>query len=200
MPSSEMDPFRELADHAGLAREDSVPVEPLTPLLANGGSLEPGLRGKLPGGAEGLLGRYRYVDTQGDGGGTFTFTVAVTSVPESTPFAPRVFCVDKDRITSNTHYGFEIRTGRLWTESAKLNERYEVTVSPYQDDNWLRQLFSPTFIDYLAEVQLEEFCFELAFGAVCTSIDVDDPDRSTLEALGSAASEVTKRISEEARE
>ena len=39
---------------------------------------------------------------------------------------------------------------RLWTESEKLNT-HKVTVSPFQDDTWLRQLFAPSFIDWLSK-------------------------------------------------
>ena len=88
---------------------------------------------------------------------------------------PRLGCERRGRITDDTHYGFEVRNSRLWTESEKLNERFKVTVSPFQDDNWLRQLFAPTFIDWLGESSPGDFSFELAYGSLLCSVEADDP-------------------------
>ena len=49
-------------------------------------------------------------------------------------------------------------------------------MSPFQDDNWLRQLFSPTFIDWLGESSPGDFSFELAYGSLLCSVESDDPD------------------------
>ena len=184
--------YREFAEGNGLSYLDTAPTEPLTPLLSFGSGLEPALRGTLPGGAEGIAGRFSYA--------RFSFNLALTEVPESTPFAPRVLCIHKGRDLSDTKYGFEVRTGRLWTESIKLNDRYEVTVSPFQDDNWLRQLFSPSFVDFLAAAPLEDLSFELAFGAICTSVERDELDSDSLRQLCEAASTVTKRVHDESHE
>lgn len=168
---------------------------PVTPLLAKGGTLHPALRGALTERVDGVLARYRYTT---DGGG-FTFNVVFAAIPESQPFAPRLSCDRRGRWTDTTHYGFEVRNSRQWTESEMLNHRYEVTTSPFQDDNW-RQLFSPTFIDYLAHQPPADFSFELAYGSLLCSIEEDDPDSAALAALWDAAATVAGRVREESRE
>ena len=101
---------------------------------------------------------------------------------------PRLICERKGRITDDTHYGFEVRNSRLWTESEKLNERFKVTVSPFQDDNWLRQLFVAD-VRRLARRELPgDFSFELAYGSLLCSVEEDDPDAGRAGgALGRAA-------------
>ena len=113
---------------------------------------------------------------------------------------PRLICERKGRITDDTHYGFEVRNSRLWTESEKLNQRFKVTVSPFQDDNWLRQLFAPTFVDWLGESSPGDFSFELAYGSLLCSVEEDDPGPGGLEALWDAGATVAKRIGDESRE
>ena len=82
----------------------------------------------------------------------------------------------------------------------KLNERFKVSVSPFQDDNWLRQLFVPTFIDWLGESSPGDFSFELAYGSLLCSVEADDPDPQALAALWDAAATVTTRIRDESIE
>jgi hypothetical protein len=169
---------------------------PVTPTLVKGGELQPALRGSLLDGVGGVIARHRY---RTDGGG-FAFNVVFTALPESQRFVPRLFCVREGRWTDTIHYGFEIRNSRLWTESEALNERYKVTVSPFQDDNWLRQLFRPTFVDWLGSAPPGDLSFELAYGSLLCSIEADDPDESELGQLWDSAATVAKRIRDESRE
>lgn len=165
---------------------------PVTPLLTKGGRLAPALGGELLAGVEGVIARYEY--------GRFEYNVVFARIPESQPFVPRLFCERRGRITDDTHYGFEVRNSRLWTESEKLNERFKVTVSPFQDDNWLRQLFAPSFIDWLGEGSPGDFSFELAFGSLLCSVEEDDPGEAGLAALWEAGATVARRIHDESHE
>jgi hypothetical protein len=184
--------YGELADRRRLAPTAGFAPGPVTPLLTKGGAIDPALRGPLTDGVEGVIGRYAY--------GRFDYNVVFARVPESQPFVPRLVCERRGRITDDTHYGFEVRNSRLWTESAKLNERFKVTVSPFQDDNWLRQLFSPTFIDWLGESAPGDFSFELAYGSLLCSVEEGNPDLAGLEALWDAGANVATRIHDESRE
>jgi hypothetical protein len=164
----------------------------VTPLLTKGGELAPALRGRLEGAGEGVLAHYAY--------GRFAYNVVFARIPESQPFVPRLQCERRGRITDDTHYGFEIRNSRLWTESELLNERFKVTVSPFQDENWLRQLFSPSFVDWFGTESPGDFSFELAYGSLLCSVEEDDPDEAGLEALWEAGAIVARRVGEESRE
>jgi hypothetical protein len=184
--------YRAFAAARGLAPADGFWPGPVTPLLAKGGVFDPALRGPLLDGVEGVIARDRYEG--------FTFNVVYALIPESQPYVPRLICERKGRWTDTTHYGFEVRNSRLWTESEVLNERFKVTVSPFQDDNWLRQLFIPTFIDWLGQSTPPDFSFELAYGSLLCSVEQDDPGEAELGALWEASAAVAKRIREESDE
>jgi hypothetical protein len=190
------DSYASLAAARGMQPVDGFWPGPVTPTLVKGGALGPALRGSLLDGVEGVIARHRY----GTDGGGFDFNVVFARLPESQPFVPRLFCVRKGRWTDNTHYGFEIRNSRLWTESEPLNERFKVTVSPFQDDNWLRQLFAPTFVDWLAAAPPGDLSFELAYGSLLCSIEEDKPSEAELGQLWDSAANVARRIRDESRE
>lgn len=157
------------------------------------------IEGELPGGWDGTLGRLSYAGDS-DGGGTWRFNVAHVRIPESQAVVPRLFCIRKGRWTDNVHYGMEIRHSDLWTESVALSERFKVQTGLFQDPNWMRQLFSPSFIDWLAEAEPRDFSFELAYGDLVGSIEEDDPGAEALTALCEATAVVAERIREECRE
>jgi hypothetical protein len=184
--------YRAFATARGLVPANGFGPGPVTPLLAKGGQFDPALRGPLVDGVEGVIARDRYEG--------FTFNVVYAEILESQPFVPRLVCERKGRWTDTTHYGFEVRSSRLWTESQALNARFKVAVSPFQDDNWLRQLFVPTFIEWLGESSPGDFSFELAYGSLLCSVEQDDPDEAELGALWEASAAVAKRIREESRE
>ena len=184
--------YEAFASRHGLTRADGFQPGPVTPLLTKGGQFSPAYSGVVTPGVESVIARYDY--------GRFTYNVVFARIPESQPFVPRLSCDRLGRITDDVHYGFEIRSSRLWTESEKLNERFKVTVSPFQDDNWLRQLFAPTFIDWLAESSPGDFSFELAYGSLFCSVESDDPGEDGLATLWEAGGTVAKRIRDEANE
>ncbi|HWJ42707.1 MAG TPA: hypothetical protein VNR67_04670 [Solirubrobacterales bacterium] len=190
--------YAELAAERGLEQLPGFDPGQLTPLLveAKGAGLQPALRGALGEGVPGVVGQLAYRRNK-----TFRFQVALTEVPAATAFAPRVFCIRRGRSTRDDEfYGFEARHSKLWTESMALNERYEVATSPFQDPNWLRQLFSPSFVDWLGTEPPADFSFELAYGALLGSVESDDPDAGTLAALCEATARVATRVREECEE
>jgi hypothetical protein len=190
--------YTAFASAHGLEPLGTVAAGPLTPLLveAGNGQLSPAVRGRLPGDVDGVAGHLAYTRNA-----TFRFSVVLTEVARASEFAPRLFCVRQGRRTRDDEfYGFEARHSKLWTESAKLNERYTVSTSPFQDPNWLRQLFSPAFIDWLATEPPPDFSFELAYGALLGSVEEDYPDAAGLEALCQATAHVGARIAAECGE
>ncbi|MFL5832761.1 MAG: hypothetical protein ACJ76B_02120 [Solirubrobacterales bacterium] len=190
--------YAELAASRGLEQLPSFDPGPLTPLIveAKGQPLHPAARGSLGEGVDGVVGQLAYTRNK-----TFRFHVALTEIPAATAFAPRVFCIRRGRSTRDDEfYGFEARHSKLWTESTALNERFDVSTSPYQDPNWLRQLFSPSFVDWLGTKPPADFSFELAYGALLGSIEEDDPGAAGLAALCDATAHVADRISRECEE
>jgi len=190
--------YAELAAERGLEQLQGFDPGQLTPLLveAKGAGLRPALRGALGEGVSGAVGQLSYKRNK-----TFRFQVALTEVPAATAFAPRVFCIRRGRSTRDDEfYGFEARHSKLWTESAALNERYEVSTSPFQDPSWLRQLFSPSLVDWLGTEPPADFSFELAYGALLGSVESDDPSADGLAALCDATAHVAARIREECEE
>jgi hypothetical protein len=190
--------YGELAAARPLEQLGSFAPGPLTPLLVEGkgAPLQPALRGTLGEGVDGVVGQLAYKRNK-----TFRFQVALAQVPAATAFAPRVFCIRRGRSTRDDEfYGFEARHSKLWTESTALNERYEIATSPYQDPNWLRQLFSPGFVDWLGTKPPADFSFELAYGALLGSVEDDDCGADGLAALCEATAHVATRIREECEE
>jgi hypothetical protein len=182
----------------GLEAVPNLDAGPLTPLLVESGAgrISPVAHGELGSGVSGALGQLVYTRNK-----TFRFAVALTEVPASTPFAPRLFCVRAGRRTrDDEYYGFEARYSKLWTESLALNDRYRIAISPYQDENWLRQLFSPAFVDWLASKAPADFSFELAYGSLLCSTEARDPDDAALAELAAATVEVSCRIARECEE
>lgn len=196
--SSLQSAYGELAAARGLEELPGLDPGPLTPLLveADGNGLRPALRGRLGEGVEGVVGHLVYKRNK-----TFRFNVALTEVSAATAFAPRVFCIRRGRSTRDDEfYGFETRHSKLWTESTALNERFTVSTSPFQDQVWLRRLFSPSFIDWLRTAEPADFSFELAYGALLGSVEEDDPGADGLAALCEATAHVANRIRQECEE
>ena len=184
--------YDEFAAAHGLEAVSGFSPGPVTPLLTKGGGLTPAFRGPFANGGEGVIARYEY--------GRFAYQVVFARIPESQQFIPRLLVERLGRITDDTHYGFEVRNTRQWTESEVLNQRFKVTTSPFQDPNWMRQLFSPTFIDWLAHDSPGDFSFELAYGSLLASIEADSPEAEVLDGLWTAAGVVAARIRGESRE
>lgn len=64
----------------------------------------------------------------------------------------------------------------------------------------MRQLFSPTLIDWLSEAPPDDFSFELAYGWLLGSVERDELDPAGLKALCEATSHVAERVRAECRE
>ena len=81
-----------------------------------------------------------------------------------------------------------------------LNERYSIRTASGQDQAWLRELFTPKFIDWLATRPMDEFSFELVGGLLCVSVGKRLDRSDQLDWLCGAATYVAGRIRGEAAE
>jgi hypothetical protein len=172
--------------------EPSLATGPLTPLLVQGGGLAPVVKGELGDGVAGYVGTLSYE--------RFRYTAGLTEIKESVSLVPRLQCERIGRWTSDTHYGFEVRNSRLWTESVALNGRYKVTTSPWQDPNWMRQLFSAAMIDWLSTTPPDDFSFELTYGWLLCSLERDSAGEGELDWLRGATAFLAARVRQECLE
>jgi hypothetical protein len=125
----------------------------------------------------------------------------MTEVPECAAAVPELYCQRKSGL--RLLEGFEDlfrRKKRVELESEALDERYEIFVEADQDPNWLRQLFSPTFIVWLTESAPDKFAFELVAGILCCYVKGHRKSTSELDRIRAATASVATRLREESLE
>jgi len=200
--------FSAYAAERGLqwTRRGSVPAA--TELLRRGDSrrADEHLRGKLPGGLDGELALYTYEERERSADGQQAveyhhFTVVIARLPESAPQIPALYV--------QRRFGFRFLDGaedvfretkRVELESERLDQRCEIFAAPACDDNWLRQLFSPSFVVFLAEETPEGFAFEIEDDVLCVNVRRHKHKARELDELCEGASRVAERIREELAE
>jgi hypothetical protein len=122
--------------------------------------------GKLPGG---VAGRLRHQAVYGKTFGmnvAMQHTIMVCRIPESVGYLP-MLSVRTEGLEPALFYWANDRRPREDVggfESTELDRRYIVEVAKGQDQTWLRQLFPPSFIDWLASNTPVDFGFRLDNG------------------------------------
>ncbi|HEX6116713.1 MAG TPA: hypothetical protein VFY99_06395 [Solirubrobacterales bacterium] len=194
----------ELEDYAkerGLAHEVERELRAVTPLLLSDGkgSTRDVAEGRLPGGLEGFVAHHRYASS---GSGGRELTVVVSRVPESLGFVRALSCRSREVEVARSYAKLEFlgRWRELTLESTRFNELYELEVLEGQREAWVRQLFSPAFIDRLASEAADGFCFELNEGHLCVAVPKHLSEPADLDALCAAAADVAARIRQESLE
>jgi hypothetical protein len=81
-----------------------------------------------------------------------------------------------------------------------LENEYEIFAPKEQDQNFLRQLFSPTFIVWMTDSAPEKFAFELEDGVLCCNVKGHKKSALDLDAMRAAAAHIAKRIRDEVAE
>jgi hypothetical protein len=202
--ASEQAFFETYAEQRNLTFLPSGSLPEATPLLRKGDErhTDEMLSGPLGKEVDGTLALYTYTDVYYDKNGRqetdYHFTIAMTDIPDCVQFVSRLYC--------NRKSGFRFMEGvedafrsmeRVHLESDALEDHYEIFVSKNQDQNWIRQLFSPTFIVWLTETAPEKFAFEVEDGVLCCNVKGHKKDAAHLDELRATATEVAKRIGEE---
>jgi hypothetical protein len=180
-----------------------------TPLLRKGDDryAERTLEGQLGDGVDGLLALYTYEEETTDSKGNrqtnyYRYTLGIVEVPECAGFLPELYCQRKFGLRALEKFEDVFRSSkeRVSLESEVLGERYEIFAGKAQDQSWLRQLFSPTFIVWLTDTAPEKFAFELVDGNLCCYVNGHKKKAEELDTMRAAATAVATRLREESLE
>ena len=125
----------------------------------------------------------------------------MTEVAECAPFVPELMCQRKFGFQALEKLEDVFRSKeRVELESVALDERFEIFANKDQDANWLRQLFSPSFVVWLSERAPEKFAFERVDGVLCCNVKGHKKSAGELDRMREAAAVVARRLREEAAE
>ena len=180
-----------------------------TPLLRKGNDryTERTLSGQIAEGLDGTLALFTYEEETRDSDGDtqtnyYRYTLGLVEVPDCVSFVPELYCQRKFGLRALERFedAFRGDKERVTLESEKLLEKYEIFATKEQDANWLRQLFSPTFIVWLADSAPDKFAFELVDGTLCCYVNGHKENAADLDAIATATGAVAQRLREEALE
>lgn len=190
-----------------LGGKTSLPAA--TPLLRKGDDRYANrtLTGQIAPGVGGLLAIYTYEEHTTDSQGNqetnyYKYTLGMTEVPECVAHVPELYCQRKSGLRALEGFEdfFRRNKKRVQLESEALDERYEIFCHKDQDDVWLRQLFSPSFIVWLTESAPQKFAFELVNGSLVAYVNGHKEDTVDLDAVAGATGAVAGRLREESAE
>lgn len=205
---AEQDFFVAYATRRGLYRQADGSLPPNTPLLRRGDKRYASqiMNGTLPGGLPGALALYTYEEHTRDSDGNkdvshHRFTVAMHDLPTVAYKVSSLYCERRSgfRFMDSAEDAFR-RMQRLELESEALDKRYEIFFGAEDDHNWVKQLFSPSFIIWLAEQAPPNLAFELSGGGLCVNVKGHHDNAAELDQLCEAAAVVARRLAEEAVE
>lgn len=205
---AEDDFFEAYAGARGLNRSAKSSLPPTTPLLRKGDKryAEQVMNGTLPGGLPGALGLYTYEEHRRDSDGNretdyYRFTVVMHDLPAVAQKVEQVFCQRRSgfRFIDSAEDVFR-RMQRLELESESFDKRFEVFYGANDSQNWIKQLFSPSFIVWLAEQAPSELAFELSAGSLCVNVKNHHDNAAELDQICEAAGVVARRLAAEAAE
>jgi hypothetical protein len=179
-----------------------------TPLLGKGDDryTERSLLGRL-GEFEGTLALFTYEEETTDSDGDkqtnyYRYTLGLVEVEDCAKFVPELYCQRKFGLRALEKFEdvFRTKKERMTLESEALLDKYEIFASKEQDANWLRQLFSPSFIVWLSDTAPDKFAFELVDGTLCCYVSGHKESAADLDAIATATGAVAQRLRDEALE
>jgi hypothetical protein len=202
--------LREYAERNGLVMRLELPWPGAMPPEQQPGPIKHAawsLAGVFPGGA---VGRLRHQSVYGSTFGMKVgghHTIMVCRLPESVGYVPMLCCRPAELGTGLYYWGGDQRKRQSKTfESVELERRYEVELAPGQSQQWLYQLFSPSFIDWLAHETPPDFGFKLDLGVFTCELPQwrggagPELDTDHLDALSAIGGRVAGRIRDEVLE
>ena len=180
-----------------------------TPLLRKGDDRysERTLTGPIADGFDGTLALFTYEEESRDSDGNtqtnyYRYTVGLVEVPDCAGFVPELYCQRKFGLRALEKFedAFRGNKERVNLESEALLDKYEIFATKEQDANWLRQLFSPTFIVWMTDAAPDKFAFELVNGTLCCYVNGHKENAAELDAVAAATGAVARRLRDEALE
>jgi hypothetical protein len=180
-----------------------------TPLLRKGDDryTDRTLTGAIADGFDGTLALYTYEEETRDSDGDtqtsyYRYTLGLVEVADCASFVPELYCQRKFGLRALEKFedAFRGNKERVTLESEKLLEKYEIFATKEQDANWLRQLFSPSFIVWLTDAAPDKFAFELVDGTLCCYVSGHKENAAALDAIAAATGAVATRLRDEALE
>ncbi len=178
-----------------------------TPLLRKGDDryTDRTLTGAITDGFDGTLALYTYEEETRDSDGDtqtnyYRYTLGLVEVADCARFVPELYCQRKFGLRALEKFedAFRGNKERVTLESEKLLEKYEIFATKEQDANWLRQLFSPSFIVWLTDSAPDKFAFELVDGTLCCYVNGHQERAAELDAIAAATGAVAQRLRDEA--
>ena len=199
--------FIAYAEERGMTRTESGDLPASTPLLRKGDEREAKeiLSGPLGDGADGTVALYTYTEVSYDKDGRhetdYHFTVTTTDIPECRQRLPALYANRKFgfRFLEKLEDAFRSKE-RVELESEQLDREYEIFSNKDQDQNFLRQLLSPTFIVWMTDEAPEKFAFELEDGVLCCNVKGHKKSAGDLDRMRGSAAHIAKRVREEIAE
>jgi hypothetical protein len=204
---AEDDFFKAYAEERGLTRTERGNLPGSTPLLRKGdeNKAEEILEGPLGDGTTGTVALYTYTEVYYDKDGRhetdYHFTVAMTDIPGCRERLPELYANRKFglRVFEKLEDVFRSKQ-RVELESEQIDKEYEIFSRKDQDQNFLRQLFSPTFIVWMTDQAPDKFAFELEDGVLCCNVKGHKKSAAELDVMRGSASHIAQRIRDEIRE
>jgi hypothetical protein len=206
---AKQDFFETYAQQRGMVLGGRGSLPPVTPLLSKGDDryAEQTFTGSFADGIQGTLALYTYEEESTDSEGNretsyYRYTLGLLEVPECATAVPELYCQRKFgfRALEKFEDVFRGSKDRVKLESEALDKKYEIFADEKQDANWLRQLFSPTFIVWLTDEAPKKFAFELVDGTLCCYVDGHKDSAADLDLVRAASASVATRLREEALE
>jgi hypothetical protein len=186
-------PFVEFADRHDLDYAERVSGAGWT--LLPRGDVSEIAGGDLPGGVRGIVGRL----ARGTEDGREEFVLVATRIPESLGFARYISCAEanfRGPIDRGLGPGGLGLINEFQFESIEFNRRYRIVMFRTGKENRLRQLFAPTFVDWMATTAPEGLYFDLVSGMLSVTLD----SATELDRACELTAHIASRIREEALE
>jgi hypothetical protein len=176
-----------------------------TPLLRKGDRCYAprSLSGQIAPGVDGLLALFVVEESSSRGQGSAAdrhlYTLGLTEVPACAAHLPELYCQRRlgPRSFDGLEDAFRQSRQRVTLESTAVDDRFEIFVRKGQDEVWLRRLFSPSFVAWLAEATPADLSLELAEGTLVVYVPGHREDAETLDQIAAATGTIAQRLLEE---